>query len=179
MDHVSLLREEWVLFKRLLVPIDGSQHAKSAIITAIKIAEKFDSTITLLHISSLTNSVPLDMYQRTSTLTSEDITRFIASSREMGFTILDQGRQLVEAAGIPVKTLFKEGHIVQEIIATAKKDPFDLIILGAKGISHIKGLSIGSVSEKVMRNAPCAVMVIKKRLINNVLSRSNRLAVAN
>ncbi|UCH37972.1 MAG: universal stress protein [Candidatus Bathyarchaeota archaeon] len=152
-----------MLFKRLLVPIDGSQYANSAIKTAIKIAEKFDSTITLLHISSLATSLPLDMYQRTSSITQEDITKFIASSREAGFAILDRGRQLVEDAGIRVKTLFKEGHIVQEIMTVTKGDRFDLIILGAKGISHIAELSIGSVSEKVVRTVPCAVLVIKEQ----------------
>lgn len=150
------------MFKKLLVPTDEFKHAKSAVQTAIKIAEKFNSAITLLHVSSLATTLPLDRYQRTSSVTQEDIARFIASSREVGFAMLDQGRQLVEAAGIPVKTIFKEGHIVQEITTLAKEDRFDLIILGAKGISHIDELSIDSVSEKVMRTAPCTVMVIKE-----------------
>lgn len=149
------------MFENILVPIDGSQHAEFAVQTAVKIAEKFSSRIPLLHVSSLATSLPLDIYQQTTAITGEDIIKLITSSREAGFTILDQGRQLVEAAGIPVKTLFKEGHIVQEITTTAKEGHFDLIILGAKGISHVIDLPLGSVSEKVMRTAPLTVMVIK------------------
>lgn len=149
------------MFEKILVPIDGSQHAEYAVQTAVMIAEKFRSRITLLHVSALATSLPLDKFSQTSAITQEDIVKLIASTREAGFTILEQAQHHVEHAGIPVKTLFKEGHIVQTIINTAKDGRFDLIVLGAHGISHVVDHPLGSVSEKVVRLAPCTVMVIK------------------
>lgn len=89
-------------------------------------------------------------------MTSEEITQVITLSREAGFTLLEQGRQLVEAAGIPEKTMFRESHPSLEIIRIARESNFNLIILGAKGVSDIKELLLGSTSEQIVRNAPYA-----------------------
>jgi len=88
------------VFEKILVPIDGSQHAEYAVQTAVTIAEKFRSRITLLHVSALATSLPLDKYSQTSAITQEDIVNLIASTREASFTILEQAQQQVERAGI-------------------------------------------------------------------------------
>jgi nucleotide-binding universal stress UspA family protein len=88
----------------------------------------------LLHVNTLATSLPLDKYSQTAAITQKDIVNLIASTREAGFTILEQAQQQVERAGIPVKTLFREEPIVQTIINAAKDGNSDLIILGAHGI---------------------------------------------
>jgi nucleotide-binding universal stress UspA family protein len=149
------------VFKKILVPLDGSKFAIDALKMAIEIAKPFHSQITLLHVGSLSTLLPLKRYERTQQVTSEDITRFIALARETGFTILAQGRQLVEDSGTSVKTIFKEGHPALEIVRIAQDGGFNLIVLGAKGISHIKELRLGGTSEQIVRNAPCTIMVYK------------------
>jgi nucleotide-binding universal stress UspA family protein len=57
--------------------------------------------------------------------------------------------------------MLREGHIVQEIVTAAREGEFDLIVIGAKGRSKIKEILLGSICEKVVRNAPCNVMVVK------------------
>jgi len=68
---------------------------------------------------------------------------------------------MVEAKGISVEKLLKEGHVVQEIREVAKEGKYDLIVIGVKGISEVRETRLGSVSEKVIRNAQCPVLVIK------------------
>ena len=60
-----------------------------------------------------------------------------------------------------MKTRFKEGHEVQEIVKTIREGDFDLIVMGSIGISEIKEIPLGSISKKVLRNAPCNVMILK------------------
>jgi nucleotide-binding universal stress UspA family protein len=51
--------------------------------------------------------------------------------------------------------------MVQEILKTARDSEFNLIVMGARGISKIREMLLGSVSDGVIRNAPCPVLVTK------------------
>jgi nucleotide-binding universal stress UspA family protein len=57
--------------------------------------------------------------------------------------------------------LLREGHTVQETLKIARDSKFDLIVMGARGISRIREILLGSVSDGVIRNAPCPVLVTK------------------
>ena len=149
------------MFHNILVPVDCSKYSEYALKTAIEIAKKFNGKITLLHVASLKGSLSLDIYENSKRINRDEIAKIIGTIREVGLDVLVQGKKVVEAHDVPVKTLFKEGHVVEEIVKTARDGRFDFIVLGAKGISEIKEISLGSVSEKVLRNAPCSVIVIK------------------
>jgi len=82
-------------------------------------------------------------------------------ARKAGTTILVDGENKVKAEGVQAETLLKEGHTVQEILKAARDSEFDLIVMGARGISKIRGMLLGSVSDGVIRNAPCPVPVTK------------------
>ena len=150
------------IFNKILVPLDGSEHSERALETALLVAKKFDGEITLINVYS-TNFLPsLSMYNEESDfVTAEEIVRVAEAIREARAEILAAGKKTVEAEGIPVETLLTEGHVVQEIVKTAREDRFDLIVLGAKGESKISEMLLGSVTEKVVRTAPCTVMIVK------------------
>jgi nucleotide-binding universal stress UspA family protein len=159
--RISALLVGGTMFKKILVPLDGSPSATAALTMALKLAQAFQSQLILLHVGSLKTLLPLKRYERLQQITPEELTRFITITRDAGFTILEQGRQLVEAAGLPVKTIFKEGHPGLEIVRIARERGSDLIVLSAKGVSQIKELRLGSTSDQIVRNAPCTVMVYK------------------
>jgi len=155
------------LFGKILVALDGSEHSLRALTVAIEVAKKFSGKITLIHVYSVAVR-PIIMPEATPltplgipVMTSEEVSRVAEAARKAGGGILADGEKKVKAEGVEVETLLKEGHTVQEIINTAKEGGFDLIVLGVRGLSKIKELLLGSVSDGVLRNAPCPVLVAK------------------
>ena len=90
-----------------------------------------------------------------------DFSKVVEAARKAGSAILADGKSKIGADGVTVETLLKEGHTVQEILKTARDGEFDLIVMGARGISKIREILLGSVSDGVIRNAPCPVLITK------------------
>jgi nucleotide-binding universal stress UspA family protein len=61
-----------------------------------------------------------------------------------------------------VKKLLIEGHAVEEIVRAANSGHFDLIVLGARGVSHMREMLLGSVTDGVIHHADCPVLIVKK-----------------
>jgi nucleotide-binding universal stress UspA family protein len=153
-----------VLFEKILVPLDGSEHSMHALQTAIQIAKKCDGKITLIHVYSVLSSgvVPMTMTMyEPVTLPPELVTKLAEAVRKAGVTILEKAEKRVKAEGLQSETLLKEGHVVEEILKTAKEENVDLIVIGARGLSTIKEVLLGSVSHGVTLRAPCPVLLMK------------------
>ncbi|MGQ9461370.1 MAG: universal stress protein [Candidatus Bathyarchaeaceae archaeon] len=139
------------MFKKILVPLDGSEHSTKALKMAIQIALKFDGKITLIHVYSIGGLA----------ISPQPVHEFVQAIRKIGASILADGEKRVKAEGVQVETLLKEGHAVEEIIKTCKEGKFDLVVMGARGLSRIKEMLLGSVSDGVTRHAHCPVLVVK------------------
>ena len=139
------------IFKKILVPLDGSDHSLSALEKAVQIAKKFDGKIMLINVYSV-NSFRL---------TPSQVFAYVLEIRKSGESILAEGEKIAKAEGIQVETLLKEGHVVEEILKKAREGNFDLIVIGSRGISKMKEILIGSVSHGVTTHATCPVLVVK------------------
>jgi nucleotide-binding universal stress UspA family protein len=155
------------LFEKILVPLDGSEHSSKALTIAAQIAKKFGGKVTLIHVYSV-DVGPIIMPEPTTltpsmtpVMTPAEVSRAVEAIRKVGSRILADGEQKVKAEEVQVETILKEGHTVQEIIRTAKEGKFDLIVIGARGISKIRELLLGSVTDGVIHHASCPVLVIK------------------
>jgi len=155
------------LFKKILVPLDGSEHSTRALEKATQIAKKFEGKITLIHAYSVSvQPVMLPEPAAMSTpgipvLTAGEVTLVADAARKAGNNILLDGEARVKAEGVEVEKLLVEGHAVQEIVRVAKEGSFDLIVMGARGLSKIKVMLLGSVSDAVIHHAACPVLVVK------------------
>ena len=152
------------MFQKILVPLDGSEPSSKALEYGINVAKKFRSEIILLHIYS--KAVPFVTLETgalpTPTVASAEITaEVIEAAKRIGNKILAEAKNAVDKQKIPVKVVLKEGDAVHEIVRTAKEENIDLIVMGARGVSRIKELLLGSVSHGVCRKTPCSVMIIK------------------
>ncbi|MGD0495483.1 MAG: universal stress protein [Candidatus Bathyarchaeia archaeon] len=155
------------MFEKVLVLLDGSEHSERALETATQIAKKFGAKMTLLHVYSVT--VPAVIAPEPTTLTpagvpvvtSAEVAKIVEAARMVGNRILTEGEQKAKSANVRVETTLREGNTVQETVALAKEGEFDLIVMGARGISRIRELLMGSVSEGVIKNAHCPVLVVK------------------
>jgi nucleotide-binding universal stress UspA family protein len=129
------------VYRKILVPVDGSDHSKRALQEAIKLARMTQGAITLVHITPSKHSV--------------------SQPANNGQSILDEGKKIVQTEGVPAETILLEGKVVEDIIRVAKEGAFDLIIIGARGLSKFEELVLGSVSHGVTEKAPCPVIVTR------------------
>ena len=86
---------------------------------------------------------------------------FIEKIRQESRTALD-AFVAKNLQGVPVQTAFLEGRPFVEIIRYARDNEIDLIVISTHGRSGIKHALFGSVAEKVVRKAPCPVLVVKR-----------------
>jgi nucleotide-binding universal stress UspA family protein len=139
------------LFEKILVPLDGSEHSIKALETAVQIAHKFNGKITLIHVYSIGGLA----------ISPTPVRGFIEAIRKVGASILADGEKRVKAEGIQVETLLMEGHTVEQIVKACREGKFDLIVMGARGLSKVKEMLLGSVSDGVIRYACCPVLIVK------------------
>jgi nucleotide-binding universal stress UspA family protein len=74
---------------------------------------------------------------------------------------LEEARALIAESGIEATTAAPVGQPGDEIVRTATEAKADLVVLGARGLSSVKRLVLGSVSTKVLHEAHCDVLVVK------------------
>ena len=155
------------MFEKILVPLDGSEHSLRALEIAIQLGKTFGGKITLIHVYSVTVR-PIIMPEPTTltppgvpVMTPAEVSRVVEATRKAGARVLDDGEYKVKAENVQVETVLVEGQVVQEITRRAKEGEFDIIVMGARGISKIREMLLGSVSDGVIRQAPCPVLVVK------------------
>lgn len=141
-------------FEKILVPTDFSDAAERALETAAALASKFSSTLILFHAYSLPaiatpdGVVPLPVPLETD----------LAKDIENGMTNL--GARARALGVTDVRTVSTTGDAWREIVRTAHDEHCDLIVIGRHGRSRLEHLLLGSVTEKVMRKAECAVLTV-------------------
>lgn len=141
--------------KNILVPTDFSEHASDSILYAIELAQKFDSSLTFLHV--LQDAVALFPEPGVAFPASGTYLQGLQDAAEGGLTRL---RESIPE-GIPVTTEIRNGVPFVEIIRFAKEKPYDLIVIATHGRSGLAHVLLGSVAEKVVRKAPCPVLTVR------------------
>jgi nucleotide-binding universal stress UspA family protein len=140
-------------FRKILLPVDFSPHSDEATRVALELARSFDAPITMVTVfQAPVYPVPEGViafpnaYAEVMAAASKRLEEKAASARE---------------SGVQVETKVLEGVVFREIVAMARDGDFDLIVLGTHGRTGIKHVLLGSVAEKVVRKAPCAVLTVR------------------
>jgi len=141
-----------MIFRKILVPLDGSEHSGRALDASIELAKKLDGILTLLTVYSVTGL---------ATPSHETSIMEMERARDSCQNVLAEAKAKVRSEKIKVETALVEGNAVEEIVRQSKEGKFDMIIMGARGLSTMKKILIGSVSEGVIKNAPCPVLIVK------------------
>lgn len=141
--------------KNILVPIDFSTTAEKALAYAMPFAGQFGAKLTLVHIVDLT-ARPLDygLYQL-------DSTDYNAAAQQKLDAV---AREHIPATlPEPAATAIRAGIPWLEICNVAKETEADLIILTRHGYTGLKRVFLGSTAERVVRHAPCPVLVVREK----------------
>jgi len=134
------------MFKRILVATDGSENAQRAFLTALAIAEKFEAEIQLLYIV-----LPRDGaigVSRDEDSEAEIQTAFAAT------------RQLAREISVKIREKSMTGEPAAIILQEIRRD-FDLVVMGSRGYGRAAGTVLGSVTQRVLPEADCPVLVVK------------------
>jgi len=161
-DKVHLGRKDTVMAtQRFLVPLDFSEYASQALDYAIKLANKLSARLTLLHV---VQSLPMGGVDMGVTLPYTYIQDLEAEIMES----LNNYLERVTAAGLEGEVAMVHGVPFHEIIEMAKAQHVDLIVMGTHGRTGFQHVLLGSVAEKVVRLAPCPVLVARQPTVVSV-----------
>ncbi len=147
-------------FERIITPVDGSESSKRSARKAIYLAKKMNAELIALYVVH----VPISAYvgpPYSPVIYTDDteIKEIRKKMKKEGALLLDEIENMTSTLGLKLTKKVIEGAPDEEIIKISKKD--DLIVMGAKGISAIDRIFLGSVSEKVLHNAISSVMIVR------------------
>jgi nucleotide-binding universal stress UspA family protein len=131
---------------KILYPTDFSSYSNQAYFHAVALAEKHGASLTILYVYSPTTAGARPPGR------GEDDRKYWRAQ-------LEQIRPV--DARIPVRHILLEGDPASEIVRYATDTGTDLIVMGTHGRTGLERLLMGSVAEKVMRDALCSVLVAK------------------
>ena len=89
----------------------------------------------------------------------KDAKKILETSKEKAALAISQST--TAKPFVAIKTVLGRGHVIDAIINEAQKRKVDIIVMGSRGLSDIKGYLMGSVSRKVLVHAPCTVLTVK------------------
>jgi nucleotide-binding universal stress UspA family protein len=155
--------EEEVLSKTFLVAIDGSQQGWKALDLAATLAKVSDAALVLVHAAPF---VPLSGGLKTwveeELVASGDLREQLRYNRALGDKITADGEARVHKHGLDqVSSRVVEGNVAEEIAKLAEHTNADMLFVGSRGLSDLKGLLLGSISHKLAHLAPCSCVVVR------------------
>ena len=155
---------------KLLLPIDGSLASINAAKKAFKLAKKDGYTIKMISVINqddihnyLSNEKAvkhLDGFWTDKHVFPEYNEELFTILRNKSIELMDSILAKADVEGVPIEKEVLRGEPYKEIIKTAKIGAFDLIVIGNRGFSKIKRFFLGSVTNRVISEAPCPVLVI-------------------
>jgi nucleotide-binding universal stress UspA family protein len=146
------------MINKILVALDGSDHANHALEFAIDLAKRYHADITLITVIPPI-LIPEYSYQ---TVTNEAIIT-VTQHLEASFTeILSNAVTSAKKHNphLKISTRLEKGHPDDKIIEIAKIHSYDMIVLGSRGLGY-REYPLGSVSARVAEMASCPVLIVK------------------
>ncbi len=168
---------------KILIPLDGSEHAAKALRFALDLAEKDRSELVLVHVllremdvkelrrlaeaqelpeeqrQALQRAAPPGMAMGAAYVRATVPTEVL---QRIGEHILASAERLAQEAGIArVTKRLEDGDAAKTILAAAEREQVDTIVMGSRGLGYLQGIFIGSVSHKVSQHARCTCVLVK------------------
>jgi nucleotide-binding universal stress UspA family protein len=142
---------EETAFRKILLPVDGSDASARAAEVAGGLALAFGGEVLLQHSHKhIADYIGEPFYQHL-------LDRLLRETRDL----LAPYRDRLDAAGVRYDERVMDGEPAGDICTVAQVEGCDLIVMGSRGASGVVGLLLGSVSHKVLGCAPCPVLTVR------------------
>lgn len=148
--------------KKIIVPIDFSEHSEYALEAAVKLAKPNNSEILALHMLEMSDSV----LNSTDSEQNQKAIFFLRLAEKRFNEFLDKP-YLKNANVTPIVKHFK---VFSEVNDVAKENNADLIIMGSQGTSGLTEIFVGSNTERVVRHSEIPVLVLKNRYNKDIFN---------
>lgn len=141
------------MFKKIIVAYDGSEMARRAFAAALDLAKQSRSE---LHILSVVESLP-----RYAETTINDVDEMEEKVKHHFEEVQKPAIEEAAKAGVPLITHTQPGHAARALVDYVTEVGGDLLVLGHSGHSSLWGTFLGTTADKVVRHAPCSVLVVR------------------
>jgi nucleotide-binding universal stress UspA family protein len=143
------------MYKRILIPTDGSREARKAAKHGVGLAGAFGATVHTLYVIDLPGS-PRTPY----IMENED--RLREEYEEYGREVTRDVCEIAEEAGVECVTALKYGSPYKQISKYAENEDMDCIVLGFYGRADIPDYVLGTTAERVVRTATVPVITVRR-----------------
>ncbi len=175
--------------KKILVAVDGSQHADHAVRLAADLADKYQAKLIILHTVDKKPLGPeekhlaeVEFADRLKEIDLGDVRETMQGYGQIGMRgflrlqddrnaalkhilgealVHEAKRVAAEAGDFEIETMVVEGDPAEQIVGTVDTVDANLVVLGSRGLSDLKGLWLGSVSHKVAHLSPVNVVTVR------------------
>jgi nucleotide-binding universal stress UspA family protein len=144
--------------RKVLVPMDFSEDSNQAFRIALSIASRYQSRVFLLHVISGVVLEYVADYCIDQSLVDRVLNESIVFSNEKLQEAIDKNQHV---GNIKVIHNVRRGHPYEEILKEVSEREIDLIVIASHGKTGLRQYFIGSVAEKVMKEAKCPVLLIR------------------
>ena len=137
--------------KKIMNPVDGSEHSRRATIYACELARLVNAEIILLYCHRKFPVILAEPYFQ------DAVNQIIKESENLIAPFV----KIVQDHGVKFETRILEGSAGRMITEAARIEKIDMIIMGSRGCTDLEGLILGSVAHKVLQRGSCPVLVVK------------------
>jgi nucleotide-binding universal stress UspA family protein len=139
------------MYRKILVANDGSPGASRALGAALTLAKQDRAALHMVTVEELP-WFPASI---------DEVEEEKSEANHRLAPMLEAAQAQAQAAGVTIETHLLPGHAVQAIAALIKEQHFDLLVVGFMGHTRLYQQIIGSTTERLVRLAPCSVLVVK------------------
>jgi nucleotide-binding universal stress UspA family protein len=143
---------------RILVPVDFSPHSEKAVRYAMTLANRFGARVSLLHV--VEDPFVTGAWQAEAFVPNmPELLDVLAKAAQSQMAEL---QTRVAAQGVALTTTIIKGQPAGAIVDEATAGDFDLIVMGTHGRTGLSHAFLGSIAERVVQKAPCAVLTVRE-----------------
>lgn len=138
----------------ILIPIDGSEGALTALRFGADLAEKLGAKVTLFHVYNMTAASAVGL----TALSRQGLQETMERISSGHFAV---AKEAIADRAIEVDTRVEIGNPSEEIVSHASRNGISMIVMGSRGMTTFQALYMGSVSSQVVAHAKCPVTVVR------------------
>ena len=144
---------------KILCAIDGSRHSQWALDWLPRVCSTDDCSLLLVHAVDMAQFKSLSKHDRK---TRSALVNVLECSLEGAARLLEGAELKVSTSWESVRAKLLRGSPAVVVARSAKREQADLLVIGSRGVTEFQPMLLGTVSRKLLMQAPCPVLVVKK-----------------